>query len=123
MKITPRASRTTAALLIALLMLPQSLWAQDSGAVDEDPNGFAMLGDFVVARPIGLVLTAGGAVLWLASLPFTLMAGNANEAAETLILGPGEQTFVRCLGCRKSGYTNADMELREKRAKAEAAAD
>ncbi len=121
MKIMPRAGRITAVFLITCLMLPQSLWAQDpsmmgrEGAVDEDPNGFAMLGDFVVARPIGLVLTAGGAVLWLVSLPFTLLAGNANEAADTLILGPGEQTFMRCLGCRQSGYTNSDIDEHQRR--------
>ena len=125
MKIMPRVSRLSAALLIACLLLPQSLWAQNAamvareGAVDEDPNGFAMLGDFVVARPIGLVLTAGGAVLWLVSLPFTLLAGNANEAADTLILGPGEQTFMRCLGCRQSGYTGKDIEQHEARKNAE----
>lgn len=125
MKIMPRVSRLSAALLIACLLLPQSLWAQNpasvarEGAVDEDPNGFAMLGDFVVARPIGLVLTAGGTLLWLVSLPFTLLAGNANEAADTLILGPGEQTFMRCLGCRQSGYTNKDIEQNEARKNAD----
>jgi hypothetical protein len=95
--------------------MPQILWAQGGGAVDEDPNGFAMLGDLVVARPIGLVLTVGGAAVWLVSLPFTLLAGNANDAADTLILGPGEQTFMRCLGCRQSGYTNSDIEQHEQR--------
>ena len=82
-----------------------------------------MLGDFVVARPIGLVLTAGGTVLWLASLPFTLMAGNAGDAADTRIPGPGEQTFVRCLGCRQSGYTNRDIEQHEQRKAAAAEAE
>lgn len=129
MKKNSRGSRVKAAFLIACLMLPQTLWAQHAstvareGAVDEDPNGFAMLGDLVVARPIGLVLTAGGTVLWLVSLPFSLMAGNAGDAAETLILGPGEQTFVRCLGCRQSGYTNKDMEAAEKRRQGLAQAD
>jgi hypothetical protein len=120
MRTLPRAGRVTTALMIACLMLPQTLWAQSAanvareGAVDEDPNGFAMLGDFLVARPIGLVLTAGGTALWLVSLPFTLLAGNANQAADTLILGPGEQTFMRCLGCRQSGYTYKDMEQADK---------
>ncbi|MCB1700304.1 MAG: hypothetical protein H6985_01740 [Pseudomonadales bacterium] len=129
MKKMSDASRLCTALMIACLMLPQSLWAQSSatvgrdGAVDENPNAFAMLGDFVVARPIGLVLTAGGTVLWLASLPFTLMAGNAGDAADTLILGPGEQTFVRCLGCRQSGYTNRDIEQHEQRKAAAAEAE
>jgi len=121
MKITSRAGRVTAAFLIGCLMLPQSLWAQDpsamarEGAVDENPHWGAMVGDFFVARPIGLVMTVGGTALWLVSLPFTLLAGNANETADTLILGPGEQTFMRCLGCRQSGYTNKDIEQHQKR--------
>ena len=114
MKIKPRAGRITTALLIACLMLPQTLWAQ-GGAVDENPDPYAMLGDFFVARPIGLVLTAGGTILWLVSLPFTLLSGSVDEAADVLILGPGEQTFVRCLGCRNSGYTHKDMDQREER--------
>ncbi|MEM6580715.1 MAG: hypothetical protein AAF699_05560 [Pseudomonadota bacterium] len=120
MKITPRGGRVSTALLITCLLLPQMLWAQEpegmarEGAVQEDPNGFAMLGDLVVARPIGLVLTAGGTALWLVSLPFTLLAGNASQAADTLILGPGEQTFMRCLGCTQSGYTYVDIKQNEK---------
>lgn len=126
MKTIPFAGRITTALLISCLMLPQTLWAQDTaamareGAVDENPNGFAMLGDFVVARPIGLLLTAGGTALWLVSLPFTLLAGNAGDAADNLILGPGEQTFMRCLGCRQSGYTYSDIDQYEARQAAQA---
>jgi hypothetical protein len=51
MKIRAGARRATAALMIGCLMLPQALWAQN--AVDESPNEFAMVGDLVVARPIG----------------------------------------------------------------------
>lgn len=115
MKIKARTQRTTAALLIACLIIPQALWAARGGPVDEDPSAAAMIGDFFVARPIGLVMTVGGVGLWLVSLPFTLLAGNAGEAAETLILGPGEQTFVRCLGCRQSGYTYKDIDNHERR--------
>jgi hypothetical protein len=95
-------------LILSCLILPQSLWAQT--AVDEDPNAFAMAGDLLVARPVGLVMTAGGAAVWLVSLPFTLLSGHAGEAAEKLIVGPGEATFMRCLGCRNTGYTNKDVE-------------
>lgn len=127
MKTMSRAGRITTALLISCLMLPQTLWAQDAaamgreGAVDENPNGFAMLGDLVVARPVGLLLTVGGTALWLVSLPFSLLAGNAGDVADNLILGPGEQTFMRCLGCRQSGYTNSDIEQHEKRKAAQVA--
>ena len=108
MKIKSNTRRVTALLMMGLLALPQMLWAQE--AIDDSPNEFAMVGDLLVARPIGLVMTAGGAAVWLVSLPFTLLAGHAGEAAETLILGPGEATFMRCLGCRDTGYTNKDVE-------------
>ncbi len=100
--------RTVAALLIACMMAPQVLLAES--AIDESPNEWAMVGDLLVARPAGLVLTAGGAAVWLVSLPFTLLAGHAGEAAETLVLGPGETTFMRCLGCRNTGYTHKDVD-------------
>jgi hypothetical protein len=90
------------------LIAPQALWAQN--AVDESPNEWAMVGDLLVARPIGLVMTVGGTAVWLVSLPFTLLAGHAAEAAETLMIGPAESTFMRCLGCRNTGYTYKDIE-------------
>ena len=111
MKKTSGARRATIALLMACLMVPQALLAQS--AIDESPNEWAMVGDLLVARPAGLVLTVGGTAVWLVSLPFTMLAGHAGEAAETLIVGPGESTFMRCLGCRNTGYTYKDVELRK----------
>ena len=111
-----RARRAVTALLISCLMLPQALLA--GSAIDETPNEWAMVGDLLVARPLGVVLTVGGTAVWLVSLPFTLLAGHAGEAAETLVLGPGESTFMRCLGCRNTGYTSKDVErIREARGK------
>ena len=108
MKIIQGTRRATTALMIGCLLLPQALWAES--AIDESPNEWAMVGDLLVARPLGLVMTAGGTVAWVVSLPFTLLAGHAAEAAETLIVGPGEATFMRCLGCRNPGYTYKDIE-------------
>ena len=113
MKTVSGARRAITALFIACLMMPQTLLAD--AAVDESPNEWAMVGDLFVARPVGLVMTVGGAAVWVVSLPFTLLAGHAGEAAETLIMGPGETTFMRCLGCKNPGYTNKDIErLKEK---------
>lgn len=108
MKIRVRMRRATVALMVSCLMLPQMLWAEE--AIDESPNEWAMVGDLLVARPIGAVLTVGGTAVWLVSLPFTLLAGSASEAAGTLIGGPAEATFMRCLGCRNTGYTGKDAE-------------
>lgn len=107
MKIIVRARRATVALMVSCLLWPQLLWAEE--AIDESPNEWAMVGDLLVARPIGVVLTVGGAAVWLVSLPFTLLAGNAGEAAGTLVGGPAESTFMRCLGCRNTGYSGKDV--------------
>jgi hypothetical protein len=97
-------------------------WAQ--GSVDEDPNAFAMTGDLLVARPIGIVMTAVGAAAFVVSLPFTALAGSVSESAEKLVLGPAETTFMRCLGCIEPGYSRKDLERRRSRQQenAEAAA-
>lgn len=108
MRIIAGVRRATVALIVGCMLLPQMLWAQE--AIDESPNEWAMVGDLLVARPIGAVLTVGGTAVWLVSLPFTLLAGNASEAAGTLIGGPVETTFMRCLGCRNPGYTGKDAE-------------
>jgi hypothetical protein len=123
MKIIVSARRSTVALLLSCMLLPQMVWAQ--AAIDESPNEWAMVGDLLVARPIGAVLTVGGAAVWLVSLPFTLLAGNASEAAGALIGGPVETTFMRCLGCRNPGYSGKDAEairnLQEREAARESA--
>jgi len=108
MKIIAGARRTIVAVVVTCMLIPQMLWAQD--AIDESPNEFAMVGDLLVARPIGVVMTVAGTAVWLVSLPFTLLSGHASEAAGTLIGGPVETTFMRCLGCRNPGYTGKDIE-------------
>jgi hypothetical protein len=68
------------------------------------PKGYAMLGDLIIARPLLIGATAIGAVAFVVSLPFTALGGNVGEAGEALVLEPGREAFVRCLGCTTSGY-------------------
>jgi hypothetical protein len=91
----------TATALSFLLVAPQISVAQQ---VDEDPSALAMTGDALIARPLGVVFTAVGAALYVVTLPFTLAGGNAKQAGKELVAGPAMATFVRCLGCTKSGY-------------------
>ncbi len=108
MKIKARSNRVVIMLFASCMLASQSLWAQSS--IDESPNAAKMLGDLVIARPIGLVMTVAGTAAFIVSLPFTLLAGSTGEAAETLMIGPAETTFVRCLGCKNNGYSNKDIE-------------
>lgn len=105
-----------------LLSMPQwALAANDSAVVVEKPSALAMTGDLVIARPALLAMTVVGTAVFLVSLPFSLLGGNAGEAGKTLVLGPAESTFVRCLGCTRPGYkqTVQDNEAEEKSEKSE----
>ena len=61
-----------------------------------------MVADVVVARPLGLLATIGGAAAFVVSLPFSALGGNVPQAADALVVGPAKATFVRCLGCKTS---------------------
>ena len=76
-------------------------------AEEEEPSAMAMTGDVLVARPVGLVITTLGAAAFIVSLPFSAAGGNVSEAADTLVVGPARETFVRCLGCRSVGRRQA----------------
>jgi hypothetical protein len=111
--------RTTAvalALTTGLLALPaqaeevqQSPYSNNTASGGplysaDAPKGFSMLGDLVIARPLLIGATAIGVVAFVVSLPFTALGGNVGEAGEALVLEPGREAFVRCLGCETSGY-------------------
>lgn len=92
--------RTQFKMSLALLVL---LFGSTNSAiaaqVEEDPGAGAMALDLVVARPVGLVVFGLGSVTYLATLPFSLLGGNAGDAGKALVVGPAESVFVRCLGC------------------------
>ena len=105
-----KMSRWVAMLgVVLVLMVPQLGYSQ---ALEEEPSMLAMTGDLIVARPLLLATTVGGTVVYVLSLPFSLAGGNAKEAGETLVVGPAKATFVRCLGCTRSGYKKTRAEER-----------
>ena len=92
--------RTLGFVLLSFGLVSSNIaWAE---AADE-PGGFEMAADAVIARPLGAAMTTVGVAAFVVSLPFTLLGGNVKESAEELVVKPGKATFVRCLGCRNSG--------------------
>ena len=67
--------------------------------------------DMIVARPVGIVVTGIGAVLFAVSLPFSALGGNIDEAAEALVVNPARETFTRCLGCTSADQKSAVADL------------
>ena len=105
--------RTTAAVLAlttGLLALPanaevvQENTSGDTMYSVNAPSGYSMAGDILIARPLLIGATVIGAGLFIVSLPFSALGGNVGEAANALVVEPGKEAFVRCLGCTMSGY-------------------
>lgn len=68
------------------------------------PDGFAMLGDLLIARPLLIGATAIGAAAFVVALPFSAMGGGIGATGRALVVEPGRAAFVRCLGCTGDGY-------------------
>lgn len=67
--------------------------------IAEPPTATVMAMDAVFVRPVQAVATALGATIYVTTLPFSLMGGNADEAGKNLVVIPFRATFLRCLGC------------------------
>jgi hypothetical protein len=63
-----------------------------------EPTGGMMMGDALVMRPVGIVGTALGSVVWAVSYPFAYWGGNTDASTEALVQNPFEWTFQRPLG-------------------------
>lgn len=92
--------KKTILILSAMFMFALPAQAEE---IQEKPSAAAMVFDGVIVRPITLVATVVGTALWVVTLPFSLLGGNAGDAADTLVLEPASATFLRCLGCTSNG--------------------
>lgn len=99
--------RKIALCLVAALAFP-SLHAAEpvrpsTAGADENPSGFEMALDALIARPLMLGVTAIGSVVFVLSLPFSAAAGDVAAARRKMIVEPARCTFNRPLG-----YTDWD---------------
>jgi hypothetical protein len=86
-------------MIAAMMTLPLATTAFAEEYFEaEDPSGGAMMFDFVVVRPVGIVATAVGCVFFIVSSPFSALGGNIDTASEKLIKDPVAYTFKRPLG-------------------------
>ena len=87
-------------ILCAVLSAPSSVFAAVGGSCSDSvsPEASAMFMDALFIRPIGLAGTAVGSAVYLVTLPFSVIGGNAGEAGNALVKEPAAYTFARPLG-------------------------
>jgi hypothetical protein len=76
--------------------------------ISERPSPPVMVADAVLMRPVMLGATLVGSAIYVLSLPFSLMGGNAEEVGQSLVVKPFKATFIRCLGCTSLQDPSAD---------------
>ncbi len=82
-------------LITALVLVPLGAEALAAG---KDPSAGAMIADTFLARPLGLVTIIAGSAVFVVSLPFSALGGNASTAVQKLVKDPFVFTFKRPLG-------------------------
>ena len=85
-----------AALLVATPLASQAL-AQAKAESKESSAG-SLTYDLFIMRPLGLAATVAGSMIFVLSLPFTLMTDDVADASQKLVGDPWKYTVDRPLG-------------------------
>lgn len=86
---------TIAALLI--IPLGSNALAQEQ-IRKEAPDAGAMVADFVILRPVGILSLVTGYTFFVLSSPFSALGGNIGTAWDKMVVEPAKFTFARPLG-------------------------
>ena len=92
------APRRTALILAATLSLTPCLAGAGESRSNPEAIAGVMTADLLLARPAGVVATVLGTAIFVVGLPFTLIDGSTEQAAQTLVAQPANYTFARPLG-------------------------
>ena len=95
-----KSLRLLLATLLALsTTLPGTASAYDlMGDASVKPTGGEMLADTLLVRPVAIVGTLLSTTAFVITLPFSVLGGNVDEAAQSLVAEPFQYAFIRPLG-------------------------
>ncbi|WP_227677454.1 hypothetical protein [Psychrobacter ciconiae] len=94
-------SKLVSIALSASLMAAMAQPAVAAIEIDENdfgPSYGTMMVDTVAGKPLQLLAAVAGTAAYVVSLPFSLAAGNAEQAQQKLVVEPWD-AMGRCLGC------------------------
>lgn len=78
------------------LSVPSPSFANSSGT--EEGDDISIVVDLAVLRPVGVVATVAGLVIFVGSLPISLATLSVKKTFNALVVNPARYTFVRKLG-------------------------
>lgn len=85
--------------IAAMLVIPLGSEALAQTYMEQkQPDAGAMVADFLVLRPLGLVTIVAGFTVFVLSAPFSALGGNINTAWDKMAVDPAKFTFARPLG-------------------------
>ena len=79
-------------VLLSVSLLVGSLYAEAWAQEKSDEYNAT---DLFIARPLGVVAAAGGTVLFVLSLPFTLPTRSVEDSFNIFVVDPWKFSFVR----------------------------
>ncbi|HOB61958.1 MAG TPA: hypothetical protein PKI41_07520 [Candidatus Competibacteraceae bacterium] len=93
-------------ILTAILTLTAPLTMAEEGGPNAPASPDLMAADMLLARPAGVVATVLGSAIFIVGLPFTLISGSTDQAAQQLMQKPANYTFSRPMGQDVGGLGN-----------------
>ncbi len=96
-------------LIATLVFVPLATSAAAASQSPSDDIGAgAMTVDLLFVRPVSFVAVVFGTAVFIVSIPFSALGGNAGNAAKQLVGAPFSFTFTRKLGhfeeLKRGGY-------------------
>jgi len=86
-------------LVVAMISAPFGTAAiAEDQTVKKDSSPEEMIVDGLVLRPLGIAATGLGIACFIVTLPFSIITGQTDEAAQKMIGNPAKFTFQRQLG-------------------------
>jgi hypothetical protein len=96
MKILKKLISTLSLVTLLTLAIPAVTLADERGREQGDDVSIVL--DLLVLRPVGVVTTAAGILVFVGSLPISLSTLSVDKAFNALVVTPAHYTFVRKLG-------------------------
>ncbi|MGH8579555.1 MAG: hypothetical protein ACREVK_05320 [Gammaproteobacteria bacterium] len=74
------------------------------GGYEAEPGAGDLIVDGLAVRPAAIGTALVGTAIFLVTLPFSLITGGTQRAAQKLVADPTVAVFRRCFGCVRQGY-------------------